>query len=139
MEEMVLTLSPVKYGRLLSQTMPKRIETDAEMDHFAEVMEELSRAIAHGTASPEEAALHSLLATLVKEYDDRAYPLPPGDPIRMLHFLMEHRGLRAADLTPIFGARSVASLVLNGKRELSKTHIRKLAEFFHISPAVFLE
>lgn len=136
---MVLTLSPAKYGRLLSRTMPKRIETDAEMDHFVEVMEALSRAIAHGTAGPEEAALHSLLATLVKEYDDRAYPLPPGDPIRMLHFLMEHRGLRAADLTPIFGARSIASLVLNSKRELSKTHIRKLAEFFHISPAVFLE
>jgi HTH-type transcriptional regulator/antitoxin HigA len=118
--------------------MPKRIETDEELDHFAEVMEALSRAIAHGAASPEETALHSLLATLIKEYDDRAYPLPPGDPVRMLQFLMEHRGLRAADLTPIFGARSIASLVLNGKRELSKAHIRRLAEFFHVSPAVFL-
>jgi HTH-type transcriptional regulator/antitoxin HigA len=51
---------------------------------------------------------------------------------------MDQRGLRAADLTPIFGARSLASLVLNRKRELSKAHIRKLAEFFHVSPAVFL-
>jgi hypothetical protein len=50
---------------------------------------------------------------------------------------MEQRALRPADLTPIFGARSIASLVLNGKRQLSKTHIRKLAEFFHVSPAVF--
>jgi antitoxin component HigA of HigAB toxin-antitoxin module len=89
-------------------------------------------------AGPEETALHSLLATLVKEYDDRAYPLPPGDPVRMLQFLMDQRGLRAADLTPIFGARSIASLVLNRKRELSKAHIRKLAEFFHVSAAVFL-
>ena len=136
---MVLTLSPAKYGKLLSRTMPKRIETDAELDRFVEVMEELSRSIAHGAASPEETALHSLLATLIKEYDDRAYPLPPGDPLRMLQFLMEHRDLRAADLTPIFGARSIASLVLNGKRKLSKAHIRKLAEFFHVSPAVFLE
>ena len=136
---MVLTLSPAKYGKLLSRTMPKRIETDAELDHFVEVMEELSRSIAHGAASPEETALHSLLVTLIKEYDNRTYPLPPGDPLRMLQFLMEHRGLRAADLTPIFGARSIASLVLNGKRKLSKAHIRKLAEFFHVSPAVFLE
>ena len=135
---MVLTLSPTKYGRLLSKALPKRIETDAEMDHFVEVMEGLSRAIAQGTAGPEETALHSLLATLVKEYDDRAYPLPPGDPIRMLQFLMDQRGLRATDLTPVFGARSIASLVLSGKRELSKAHIRKLAEFFHVSPAVFL-
>ena len=135
---MVLTLSPVKYGQLLSQTMPKRIETDEELDHFVSVMEELSRAIAHSAASPEETALHSLLATLIKGYDDRAYPLPPGDPVRMLQFLMDQRGLRAADLTPIFGARSIASLVLNRKRELSKAHIRKLAEFFHVSAAVFL-
>ena len=135
---MVLTLSPAKYGKLLSRTMPKRIETGEEMDRFIELMEPLSRAIEHGTAGPEEVALHSLLATLIKEYDERAYPLPPVDPLGMLQFLMEQRNLRAADLTPIFGARSIASMVLNGKRELSKAHIRKLAGFFHVSPAVFL-
>jgi HTH-type transcriptional regulator / antitoxin HigA len=139
MEEMVLRLSPAKYGKLLSKTLPKRIETDAEFDRFVEVMEGLSRAIAHGEASPEEQALHSLLSTLVKEYDDRVYPLPAGDPLRVIRYLMEQRALRPADLTPVFGARSIASLVLNGKRQLSKAHIRKLAEFFHVSPAVFLE
>ena len=139
MEKMVLTLSPAKYGKLLSKTLPKRIETDVEFDRFVGVMEGLSRAIAHGEASPEEQALHSLLSTLVKEYDDRVYTLPPGDPLRLLRYLMEQRGLRPTDLTPIFGARSITSLVLNGKRELSKTHIRKLAEFFHVSPTVFLE
>lgn len=136
---MALTLSPAKYGKLLSKTLPKRIETDAEFDHFVAVMEELSRAIAPGEASPETQALHSLLSTLVQEYDDRVYALPPGDPLSLLRYLMEQRGLRPADLTPIFGSRSIASLVLNGKREMSKTHIRKLADFFHVSPAVFLE
>ncbi len=134
---MGLTLKPKKYGELLSQAMPKRIETDEELERFVEVMEPLSRAIERGTATPEEIALHDLLATLIKDYDDQI-ELPPVDPIAMVHFLMEHRGLRAIDLTPVFGARSIASLVLNGKRELSKTHIRKLAEFFHVSPAVFL-
>jgi HTH-type transcriptional regulator/antitoxin HigA len=139
MEEMALTLSPAKYGKLLSKTLPKRIESDAEFDHFVQVMEGLSRAIAHAEASPEEKVLHSLLAMLVQEYDDRVYPIPAGDPLRVLHFLMEQHELRPADLTPIFGARSIASLVLNGKRELSKMHIRKLAERFHVSPAVFFE
>ncbi len=132
---MVLTL---EYGKLLSKTLPKRIENDAELEHFVEIMETLSRAITHRKASREEKALHALLSVLIREYDDRTETLPAGDPIRMLHFLMEQRGLRAVDLTPIFGARSIASLVLNGKRELSKTHIRKLAGFFHVSPAVFL-
>ena len=102
-------------------------------------MEGLSRAIAHGEAGPEEKALHSLLSTLIKEYDDRTCPLPPGDPLRVLRYLMEQRGLRPADLTPLFGARSITSLVLNRKRELSKAHIRKLGDFFHVSPVVFLE
>lgn len=137
--KMVLTLSCAKYGKLLSKVMPKPIETDAEFDHFVSVMEALSRAIARKEASPEEKVLHSLLSTLVREYDDRVHPLPTGDPIRILRYLMEQPGLRPVDLVPIFGARSITSLVLNGKRELSKTHIRKLAELFHVSPALFLE
>ena len=40
-----MALSPAKYGKLLSLAMPKRIETDAEMDLFIEMMELLSRAI----------------------------------------------------------------------------------------------
>jgi HTH-type transcriptional regulator/antitoxin HigA len=135
----VLTLSPTRYGKLLSKTLPKRIENDAEFDRFVETMEKLSLAIERGEASPEEEALHSLLSTLIREYDDRTEPLPPLDPLRLLHFLMDQRDLQPADLTPIFGARSIASLVLSGKRELSKAHIRRLAEFFHVSPALFLE
>lgn len=135
---MVLALSPKKYGGLLAETLPKRIETDEEFDRFVEVMEPLSRAIARGKATAEQNALHELLAILIKEYDDRVSPLPPADPLDTIRYLMEQRGLRPIDLTPIFGARSITSLVLNGKRELSKAHIRKLAEFFHVSPALFL-
>jgi len=43
---MVLTLRPTKYGKLLSRTMPKPIETDEEFDHFVELnaqMRKLSR------------------------------------------------------------------------------------------------
>jgi HTH-type transcriptional regulator/antitoxin HigA len=56
----------------------------------------------------------------------------------MIAFLMDQRELRQADLLPVFGSRSVVSDVLNGKREPSKAHVRKLAEFFHISAEVFL-
>lgn len=136
---MALTFSPAKYGRLLAKTLPKRIENDAAFDRFVDTMETLSRAIERGEASDEERALHSLLSTLVQEYDERAEPLPPGDPLQTLQFLMEQRALRPVGLTPIFGARSITSLVLSGKRKLSKTHIRRLAEFFHVSPAVFLD
>jgi HTH-type transcriptional regulator/antitoxin HigA len=51
---------------------------------------------------------------------------------------MERRDLKQADLLPIFGSRSVASDVINGKREPSKRHIRKLAEFFRMPADLFL-
>jgi HTH-type transcriptional regulator/antitoxin HigA len=120
------------------QTLPKRIETDEEFDHFVDVMEGLSRAASKRTPDPESETLHSLLAILVKEYDDRVSPLPPADPIRMLKYLMDQRNLRPVDLVPIFGSRSHVSMALNGKRAFSKEQVRKLAEFFRASTDLFL-
>src|SRR4051812_3448017 len=137
MEKMVLGISPAKYGKLLSRTLPKRIETDEEFDHFIETMEVLSRAEASGTASPEDRALHSLLSTLIQEYDNRI-TLPAGNPLQMLHYLMEQRNLRPVDLVSVFGSRAHVSMALNGRRALSKDHVRKLAEFFRTSTDLFL-
>jgi HTH-type transcriptional regulator / antitoxin HigA len=136
MEEMgVTSLNPAKYGRLCATVLPKVIETDEEFDRLVEVMESLDR---KQDATAEEAALRDLLEKLIKDYDDSHYSLPEVPPHKMIAFLMEHRGLRQADLLPVFGSRSVASEVLAGKREPSKAHIRKLAEFFHVSADLFL-
>src|ERR1035438_9676254 len=131
MEEMgVATLNPAKYGRVCAVVVPKVIETDGEFDRLVEVMESLDR---KPEATPEEAAVRDLLAKLIKDYDDSHYSLPDVPPRKLIAFLMEQR-----DLLPIFGSRSVASDVLAGKREPSKGHIRKLADFFHVSPELFL-
>lgn len=51
--------------------------------------------------------------------------------------LLAERGLPQRDLAPLFGAESIVSEVLNGKRELQAKHIARLATFFHVSPAAF--
>jgi len=51
---------------------------------------------------------------------------------------MQQKGLRQADLLPVFGSRSVASNVLNGKREISKNHARRLADFFNLPADLFI-
>jgi HTH-type transcriptional regulator/antitoxin HigA len=73
---------------------------------------------------------------LIEDYEDRI-ELPSLPPHKVVAFLMERRGLKQVDLLPVFGSRGIASDVLAGKREISKAHIRKLAEFFHLSPAAF--
>jgi len=50
---------------------------------------------------------------------------------------MDANGLRQVDLLDVFGSPSIASEVLSNKRELSKAHIARLSERFHISPPLF--
>jgi antitoxin component HigA of HigAB toxin-antitoxin module len=39
----------------------------------------------------------------------------------------------------LLGNRALASLILRGRRQLSKNHIRLLARHFKVSPALFFE
>jgi HTH-type transcriptional regulator / antitoxin HigA len=122
-----------KYGRLCADVIPKVIETDQEFDRMVAKMEELDF---KEKRTQEEEVLLALLERLIKDYDDKV-KLPAVEPYKIVLHLMEHKGLRQADLLTVFGSRSVASDVLSGKRELSKAHIRRLAEFFNLSPAAF--
>jgi HTH-type transcriptional regulator/antitoxin HigA len=131
----VTVISPKKYGSLLAKSLPKVIENDNELERFSELLESLDRL--ERPLTQEESALANLLARLIQDYDDHI-ELPELAPHEMIQFLMEHRGLKQADLLPVFGTRSVASDVITGKREPSKAHIRKLAEFFNVSVALFL-
>ncbi|MGO9255456.1 MAG: helix-turn-helix domain-containing protein [Bryobacteraceae bacterium] len=134
----VTEISPIKYGELLAKARPKVIETREEFNSYVAMMERLDRRAEAGEPlSPEEQALLALLERLVKDYDDRV-ELPDLPPHKIVLYLMEHKGLRQADLLPVFGSRSVASDVLNGRRAISKTHARKLAGYFHLSADVFI-
>ncbi|HEY8667685.1 MAG TPA: hypothetical protein VIL86_13545 [Tepidisphaeraceae bacterium] len=59
-------------------------------------------------------------------------------PLEILKFLMEERQLKVGDLGRIIGSQPNASLILSGKRGLSKANIRKLAEFFAVEAGLFL-
>ena len=68
-----------------------------------------------------------ILVTLVEAYEDRHYALPePTDPVAVLEYYMESRGLSRSDLERILGSRSRLSEVLNRKRNLSIEMIRRL-------------
>jgi HTH-type transcriptional regulator / antitoxin HigA len=80
------------------------------------------------------------LTLLVEVYDREHYDIDakPHDPLAMLKYVMQESGTTQADLGRLLGNRALASLILNGHRQLSKTHIRKLASHFKVSPALFL-
>ena len=64
--------------------------------------------------------------------------LGDATPLEILRHLMDLRGMTPADLGEIFGSRPAATMILKGRREMSKAHIRAAAAYFAVSPAVFL-
>jgi len=81
------------------------------------------------------------LTDLVETYETAHVTFPPRTGLDALRFLIESNGLRQEDLVPIFGTKSIVSEVLNERRErkLTLDHVKKLAAYFHVSPAVFID
>lgn len=67
-----------------------------------------------------------VLVTLIEVFEKEHYPIDAPDPVAAIKFRMEQQGLEDADLVPMIGQRSKVSEVLNKKRKLSITMIRKL-------------
>jgi HTH-type transcriptional regulator/antitoxin HigA len=79
-----------------------------------------------------------LLQTPIQGYDDRNRDFPETAPHEMVAFLLEEHGLRQAAPVPVLGSSTRVSDLVSGKRGISKAQIRKLAEFFKVSPELFL-
>ena len=65
-------------------------------------------------------------------------PLQLGSGIDALKFLMEQHGLCQSDLKNKIGSQGVLSEILNGKRQLNLSHIKKLAVRFGVKQATFM-
>jgi HTH-type transcriptional regulator/antitoxin HigA len=122
-------LSVVRYGNLLRKFAPKVIETPEENRLALQIVERLM-SIGDGRRSAEENALPSLLAALVEQFERKSVPgggrgaeRGPARPD-----LIEHNGLKAADLADVMGGRSRVSEVLSGKRAISKEQAKRLGQ-----------
>ncbi len=129
-------LDPLAYGKLLAAELPQPIRNGREFDNAVARLEELDFTKAKLTA--EDRAFRELLAALVEVYDEGHHQIPELPPFEMVKHLMEQRGLKQADLAPVLGSRAQVSDLVNGKRGISKAQVRKLAEFFQVSPELFL-
>ncbi len=78
------------------------------------------------------------LATLIEAYENKHFPIDTQDPIETLKFLLESNGLNGSDLGRILGQRQLGSKILKGERHLSKSYIKRLAEYFSVEPGLFL-
>ena len=122
------------YGELLARALPRIIETDAENERLTAELEALDSL---PQMTPEQKHLAELITLLIGQFE-RRYDPGHASPLDALKSLMEDRELRQRDLIPVFGASSVVSDVLLGKRAISKQHARKLAEYFKVPVSLFI-
>ena len=113
----VRKIDPVRYRRLLSQTMPVVIETEEKNARTLTTVEKLMKK--GENLSPEEETLLKLLARLIEDFEQRFYQPSEAEPLEVLHHLMEARGIKQSHLWEVFGSKGIASEVLNGARALA--------------------
>lgn len=88
--------------------------------------------------SPDERRFVELLATLISDYEKKAYQLKEATPAEVLRELMRARGMKPKDLFPVFGSKGIISEVLRGKRAISKDRAKALAQMFCVSVELFI-
>ena len=130
-----IRFNPAYYGQLLLETLPSVIQTEAEYNRTVTTMNKLA---VKPQLSKEEDRLLDLLSALVEAYDQKHYAIPQAPPAMVIRMLMQDRGLKNKDLEPALGSSGVTSEVINGKRNPSKAQIKALAQFFQMSPELFV-
>jgi HTH-type transcriptional regulator/antitoxin HigA len=119
---------------MIRRGAPHLIHSDEEL---AEYTEKLFKLTAKSHPSREEEEAIELLTLLIERYEADRYPVPDADPIEVLRFLLRQNGLSQKDLATELRSESTVSLVLSGKRRLTRDHIARLSRRFHVSPSVF--
>lgn len=112
------------------------IHNDDEYDRTVALMNHLVDTVGDSDHHPL-AGLLDLVSNLVEDYDSTHFAIEPTEPLEMLRYLMEQRGLSQSDLAGVVPQGNL-SAILAGKRKISLALAKKLAAFFRVSPAVFI-
>ncbi len=109
-------------------------------EQYKKYLEEINNLIAQ---DPELNTLEgerlSLLAIVVKEYEDNHFFFNKPSPIEAIRFRMEEQGLIQNDLIPYIGSKSRVSEILSGKRKLTRAMIRSLNQNLGIPLDVLMQ
>ena len=125
-----------RYAQLLSRTLPRVIQSEEEHAQLLARVEWLMDKGDQRTA--EEDMLLDLMAVLIRDFEERNYPLPRAEPTAMLKHLMEDRAIAPRDLWETVGSKSRVSEILSGKRSISREQAKRLAVFFRVPVELFI-
>ncbi|MGO4912005.1 helix-turn-helix domain-containing protein [Leeuwenhoekiella sp. W20_SRS_FM14] len=80
-----------------------------------------------------------IISILIDRYENENFPIEMPDPIEAIKFRMEQMGMNQKDLAEVVGFESRVSEILNKKRKLTLSMIRKLNTNLHIPTEVLVQ
>jgi HTH-type transcriptional regulator/antitoxin HigA len=132
-----MTATALNYARLLSETQPSVVHEEKQNGLYTRRLEEL---VSKKNPTLAERKLIELLTLLIEDFESK-YKIENVTPLQAITELIAAHGLKQKDLVKagVFESASVASEILSSKRELTKEHIKRLSQYFHVSPMVFFD
>ncbi len=125
------------YMQLVSDFPLVPLRDKSEFEEAVKLMKKL--AYNRSTLTSGEADYLSVLGDLIARYESRVLqPSSKLEPQEALAYLLEINGLAQSDIVDCVGHKSNLSAFLGGHRSLSKRAAFRLAEYFKVSPALFL-
>jgi len=128
---------PATFNELVRQRPPLAIHDEVAYENAREMIDALT-SVPKLTKGQEQYL--DTLSVLAEAYESEHHPVDTSEigPLDVLRQLMEAHGMNASDLGRLLGERSLGPKILKGERELSKSHIRTLADHFGLPADLFL-
>jgi len=126
----------------LVRAFPLRpIRSEPEFNRATAVLTQLAKSKPEDQMDSGERDYLETLALMVQRFEQkrRNTALSKTTPLDRLKFLMDETGMNVNAIGRVIGSQPNASLILHGKRAMSKAQILKLARHFDLSPALFME
>jgi len=127
---------PHTYAGLVALLPPRPIHDDVDLENATHMIDRL----AGFELNADQEDYLEAVSTFVEAYERDRFPPDdvPMTPLAALKFLMAEHRMTASDLGRILGNRTLGAAILSGRRSLSKSHVKKLAEHFKVEPGLFL-
>ena len=114
----------------------KTIKTNKEYEAYLDwVGKMFDKKIKPNTAEGEKL---KIVLLLIKDYEDKNFPIPSPNPIEAIKLKMEEKGLKNKDLVPLIGSKSYVSQLLRGHKPLTLDIVKAFHKLLGIPSDVLL-
>jgi HTH-type transcriptional regulator / antitoxin HigA len=127
---------PRTYSKLVGQFMPRPLHDDVDYRNALEILDSM----AGFKLNSDQEDYFDAIATFVEKYETEHHSIGnlSMTPVELIQSLLAEHHMTPSDLGRLLGDRSLGSRILSGQRQLSKDHIRTLADHFQINAGALL-